>query len=413
VGNGRYEVDYDQALVVKFTPAGVITASKYINDGMGEHNAFRGAVALMANDSIVVVHQQYNADRDETEEVLVTKLDSSLNIVWQQFIGVLSDGDWEPPIGNISVAVDPAKDEILIAWCAYSRNNDSFGDDVPHIVKLDTDGEVIWKRQFGVHESDTRLSYTGYGNKALKIHGDQFTLVGDSDAPNNDTSNGFIATLPLDGTGIGEHGLWTYIEPKDDIIKVWRLSNRTSSVFTPRVQTSSINAVDNIKYYYTGYPSEEFTFYPETILSNQGGAIEFADGSKQTFSTAIVPQVKISAGRYFLRPEDSGRHILIETSNYSVRIPNWEKVTLPVGYTVTLVNISGSDVYVECESCDSLRGQMWFSGGNDKTYAIGFRDNGSGQMITLIKIKEGTRSDDSENHGDIWMVAGADIYNDN
>jgi hypothetical protein len=30
----------------------------------------------------------------------------------------------------------------------------------------------------------------------------------------------------------------------------------------------------------------------------------------------------------------------------------------------------------------------------------------------LIKIKEGTESDDSENHGDIWMVAGAEIYND-
>jgi hypothetical protein len=54
---------------------------------------------------------------------------------------------------------------------------------------------------------------------------------------------------------------------------------------------------------------------------------------------------------------------------------------------------------------------MWLSGGDMKTPAIGIRDNGSGQMITLIKIKEGTKSDDSEDHGDIWMVAGADIYN--
>jgi len=124
-----------------------------------------------------------------------------------------------------------------------------------------------------------------------------------------------------------------------------------------------------------------------------------------------VPQVKISAGRYTLRPEDSGRHILIETINYSVVIPNWQKVVLPVGYAVTLVNISGSDVYVDCESSDSYQGRMWSSGGDMKTPAIGFRDNGSGQMITLIKIKEGTKSDDAEDHGDIWMVAGADIYN--
>jgi hypothetical protein len=141
--------------------------------------------------------------------------------------------------------------------------------------------------------------------------------------------------------------------------------------------------------------------------------VEFADGSRQAFSTAIVPQVKISAGRYYLRPEDSGRHILIESVNYSVIIPNWQKVVLPVGYTVTVVNISGDNARVYCEySNDSYQGRMWHSGNNMKTPAIGFRDNGSGQMITLIKIKEGTKSDDAENHGDIWMVAGADIYND-
>lgn len=413
VGNGQYEVSYSQALVVKFTSAGQITASKFVNDNMGNEDAYDGAVALMANDSIVVVHAMYNNYRDEQDEVLVTKLDSSLNIVWQQFIGIESGDGWTDPGSKISVAVDPATDEILLAWESY--NEDIFNDDAIHVVKLDTDGEVVWKRMWGVHESDTRTNYLGYGNKALSIHGNKFTLAGYTDAPDDNYANAFIVTLPLDGTGVGEHGLWTYAEPNDDRIKVWRLSGRTATTFTPTVHTNGITTISNLKYYYTGYPTNEFTFYPQTILSNQGGAIEFADGSKQTFSAAIVPQVKISAGRYTLRPEDSGRHILIESSNYSVIIPNWEKVTLPVGYTVTLVNISGEDAYVECESVNypgpGLRGSMWFSGGNDKTAYIGFPDNGSGQMITLIKIKEGTRSDDSENHGDIWMVAGADIYN--
>lgn len=410
VGRGRYEVNYNQALVVKFSSTGTVTASKFINDSMGENNAYDGAVALMANDSIVVVHSMYNDYRDESDEVLVTKLDSSLNIVWQQFIGVNNDptgNDWYDPNGKISVAVDPATDEILLAWHTY--NNDIFGDDAIYFVKLDTDGEVIWKRIWGVHESDVRISYESYGNKALSIHGDQFTLVGYTDAPDDDDDNGFIVTLPLDGTGLGEHGIWTYAEPKDDVVKVWRLSGRTATVFTATEHTGGITAVANIKHYYTDYLSEEFTFYPETILSNEGGAIEFADGSRQTFSTALVPQVKISAGRYTLRAEDSGRHILIESSNYSVTIPNWQRVSLPVGYTVTLVNISGGDAYVACEGSDTYQGSMWFSGGDMKTPAIRFADNGSGQMITLIKIKEGTISDDAEDHGDIWMVAGADI----
>jgi hypothetical protein len=413
VGSGRYEVDYNQALVVKFSSTGTITASKFVNDDMGENSAYDGAVALMANDSIVVVHGQYNNGRDESGEVLVTKLDSNLNIIWQQFIGIgdSDGGSWYSPESKISVAVDPATDEIVIAW-EFEDDFEFFDDQAIAIVKLDTDGEVVWKRMWGVYESDTGLCYEGYGNKALSIHGDQFTLVGYSDAPNNDDDNAFIVTLPLDGTGVGEHGLWRYVEPNDDRIKVWRLSDRTSTSFTATEHTGGITAVADIKYYYTDYPNEEFTFYPETILSNEGGAIEFADGSRQTFSTAIVPQVRISSGDYTLKPEDSGRHILVESENYAVLIPNWQKVSLPVGYTVTLINISGDDAYVRCEDSDNLRGEIWFSGGDDKTPEIGINDNGSGQMITLIKIKEGTRSDDAEDHGDIWMVAGADIYND-
>ena len=408
VGQGRYETNYDQALVVKFSSTGTIQHSKFVNDGMGINNAYDGAVALMANDSIVVVHNQYNNDRDETDEVLVTKLDSNLNILWQQFIGYQDDGSWYSPDSNISVAVDPATDEIVIAW-EVDEQSEFFDDQAIVIVKLDTDGEFIWKRMFGVYESDTEMFYEGYGNKALSIHGDQFTLVGYTDAPDDDNDNAFIVTLPLDGTGLGFHGLWKYVEPNDDRIKVWRLGDRTATVFTATEHTGSITAVDNIKHYYTDYPSEEFTFYPQTILSNQGGAIEFADGSRQTFSTAIVPQVRISAGRYVLRPEDSGRHILIETSNYSVTIPNWQKVSLPVGYTVTLVNISNSTAYLACESSDNRQGEMWFSGGDDKTCYVAINDNGSGQMVTLIKIKEGTYSDDGEDHGDIWMIAGANI----
>ena len=411
VGSGRYDVNYDQALVVKYSSTGTLEASKFVNDNMSDNSAYKGAVALMANDSIVVVHQQYNPYRDYTDEILVTKLDSNLAILWQQFIGVDSDDGWVSPDGQISVAVDPATDEILIAWGADEQTT-TIGDDTPHLLKLDTDGEVLWKRIFGIHESDSYVGYENQGNKFLSIQGDKFTLVGYTQGPgNNGSDNAFIVTLPLDGTGVGIHGFWTYAEPTDDKIKVWKLSGRTSTTFTPNVHSNAITAVDNIKYYYTDYQDEEFTLYPQVIRSNEGGAIEFADGSKQTFSTALVPQVRTGEGRYIIRPEDSGRHILVEDDNYSIRIPNWQKVTLPVGFTFTIINISSSQINVENENASNFRGQMWFSGGDDRTPSVGITDNGSGQMVTLIKIKEGTFADDADQHGDIWMIAGADITN--
>lgn len=413
VGSGRYEVTYDQALVVKYSSTGTLVASKYVNDSMGNNSADRGAVALMADDSIVVVHDMYNNERGQTNEILVTKLDSNLNILWQQFIGHESDDGWESPDSQISVAVDPVTDEIVIAWESTDYSN-LIDDDAILIVKLDTDGEMLWKRLFGIYESDTNLNYTGPGNKALSIHGDKFTIVGSTDGPSDNTDNAFIVTLPLDGTGTGLHDIWTYAELNDNRIQIQRITDPAAATFTPTVHSNGITMTEDVKYYYTDYPEEDFTLYPTVIRSNEGGAIEFADGSKQTFSTALVPQVTIGENRYTLRPEDSGRHILVTSSDYSIVIPNWKKTTLPIGFTVTIINITdGNDVYVENESTNGYQGEMWFSGGDDKTAYVGIRDNGSGQMVTLIKIKEGTYSDDGDQHGDIWMIAGADIYNNN
>jgi hypothetical protein len=410
VGNGRYEVNYQQALVVKYSSTGTLVASKYINGDMNTQSADQGAVALMANDSIVTVHEQYNSERDETNEVLVTKLDSNLNILWQHFIGWYTGDAWDSPYSDISVAVDPATDEILLAWCS---NEDSIngGDDAIIIVKLDTDGQVLWKRLLSVYESDVNFAWSG-GSKGISIHGNQFTIVGNTDAPSDNTENAYIVTLPLDGTGTGLHGIWAYTNLNDTRVRVQRTTT-TATVFTPGVNNNTISAEDNIKYYYADYPQRDFTYYPNVIRSNEGGAVEFADGSKQTFSTAIIPQVRIGENRYTLRAEDSGRHILVDKEyNYDIIIPNWQRTTLPIGYTVTIINTTNETINIQTESVDwGWRGEIWFSGGDDKTPRVGISDNGSGQMVTLIKIKEGTTSDEGDNHGDIWMIAGADIYN--
>ena len=412
VGSGRYETDYDQALVVKYSNTGTLLASKYLNGNNGNNGAERGAVALMADDCIVTVYDLYNDIRNDSDEVFVTKLDSNLDVIWQQWLGIDGSEGSRSPYSPISVAVDPATDEILIAF-ASEDSSQIINDDCIYIVKLDSDGEVLWKRIFGVHESDSDMNRDGSGNKGLSIHGDKFTIVGSTEGPSDNNENAVIATLPLDGTGVGLHGIWTYRELDDTRIKVQRVASPEAAIFTATVHTGNITDTDNVKYYYTSYPdNEDFTTYPLTIRSEEGGAIEFADGSKQTFSTAIIPQVKISENRYTLRPEDSGRHILVDDNqNYAIVIPNYRSVYLPIGYTVTIINITNNDMYVENESVNSgYQGEMWFSGGDDKTSYIGIRDNGSGQMVTLVKIKEGTESDDGENHGDIWMVAGADIF---
>jgi hypothetical protein len=409
VGEGYYETTYRQALVTKWSSLGTLQNSVSVNANEFYDGADYGTVALMANNNIVTVHRMYNNERDETDEVLVTKLNSSLEIQWQQFIGVNSDG-WESPNSSIAVAVDPATDEIVLVWDTYV---DRFGNDGIYIVKLDTDGDIIWKRVIGVHESDTELGYNTSGGQSLSISGNQFTIVGMTDATNNNNWNAMMLTLPLDGTGVGLIGQWTYYEPTDDEIKVMKVV-REEDPFTANVNSGSITDEADIKYYYTYYPDDDFNYYTDIIRSEVGGAIEFSDGSKQTFSTAIVPQVRIGAGRYTIRPEDSGRHILVEEVDYNIILPNYKAVTLPIGFKFTVVNISDSTVNVQIQyTDDTMTDEIWISGEDTKVNSQGngiyINDNGSGQMVTFMKIKEGTYADDGDQHGAIWMVSGTDI----
>jgi hypothetical protein len=411
VGTGYYETTYRQALVTKWSSSGTLQNSVSINANDFDDDADYGTIALMANNNIVTVHDMYNNERDEEDEVLVTKLNSSLEIQWQQFIGVYQDESWQDPNSSIAVAVDPATDEILLAWDAY---NDQLNNYAIYIVKLDTDGDIIWKRVIGVHESDTELGYTTSGGQSLSISGNQFTIVGKTDAPDeNNNWNAMMVTLPLDGTGVGLIGQWTYYEPTDDEIKVMKVVREEDS-FTANVNSGSITDEADIKYYYTYYPTDEFNYYTDIIRSEVGGAIEFSDGSKQTFSAAIVPQVRIGAGRYTIRPEDSGRHILVEEVDYNIILPNYKAVTLPIGFKFTVVNISGSTARVQIQyTDDTMTDEIWISGEDTKVDSQGngiyIDDNGSGQMVTFMKIKEGTYADDGDSHGAIWMVSGTDI----
>ena len=82
------------------------------------------------------------------------------------------------------------------------------------------------------------------------------------------------------------------------------------------------------------------------------------------------------------------------------------RVDMPRGAKVINLSCVGGDIYLHVND-----GEFLFSGGNDQTPYVGITDNGSGQMVTIMKIEEGEDVNDGDSHGDRWMIAGADIYN--
>jgi hypothetical protein len=92
-------------------------------------------------------------------------------------------------------------------------------------------------------------------------------------------------------------------------------------------------------------------------------------------------------------------------------------VDLPVGFTFTIVNTTGSDCYVDMmygNNEGTYPGTLKLAGRDISTPYIGIPDSGSGSMVTLMKIKNGYNllNTDFDNYQqDVWIVSGpGDVY---
>jgi hypothetical protein len=145
------------------------------------------------------------------------------------------------------------------------------------------------------------------------------------------------------------------------------------------------------------------------------GGLVFGDGSRQTFATDTIPQIKADRD-YTITAQDSGKHIYYKNNSGTVYIPPaWSdntlsQLNLPVGFTFTIINRSGSDCYVQLKPF-SPRGTILGAGRNTSYYEWGIPDSGTGSMVTLILLEAGKDLGNGNTIEPVWMISGpGDIY---
>jgi hypothetical protein len=147
-------------------------------------------------------------------------------------------------------------------------------------------------------------------------------------------------------------------------------------------------------------------------LDPKHGGLVFGDGTKQNTAGDRIPQIRAD-NDYYLTANDSGKHIYFRNNSGNVVIPGWWYVNLPVGFTFTIVNYTGSTCYVNLEWWPGEVGTILGAGRNDSTPVWGIPDSGSGSMVTLIKLEDGhDYNNQGQQDGPVWMISGpSDIYN--
>jgi hypothetical protein len=409
VGDGRYEVDYSQSLVVKFDAFnGDINFSKYLNSDT--EDAYATGVATIGASDIVVSGFEYSTVNGlNRHQQFVARLGSSGNIIWKKFY---SDSSWNNAIDTPSDVQVDSDDNIYITM-QMGPNVFNWSSTGFTVTKLDKDGNLLWSRCVNGNES-SYLSDNN-GNRQSSLHGNQLVVVGYTYETADDYYNGLWASIPTDG--------FAYFGGEGDFIQMgaFRLSQGRistgpelgggASSFTPSNQAPNISETTNLKNYTTRTTANRFPQHLHKMVDPTHGGLVFGDGSRQITAADRIPQIRAD-NDYHVTVNDSGKHIYFKNNDGTVVIPNEYILDLPVGFTFTIVNCTGNDCYVRLDSGNSERGTILGAGRNISTYVWGIPDSGSGSMVTLIKLESGFDFGGGST-GPVWMISGpGDIYND-
>lgn len=408
VGDGRYEVNYSQSLVVKFaTSDGTIGFSKYLNSAT--ENSYASGVAVIGTSDIVVAGYEYNIINSiNRDHQFVARLSSSGTVIWKKFYG---DGNWENYL-DYPTDIQVDSDDNIYVTTQLGADDPYFGNRGFHVTKLDRNGNLLWTRC--VSGSDTNYLNNWNGSRFSSLANGQLVVAGYTYATDDNYYSGLWASFPTDGFtyfgGEGEfvqQGAFRFSQGR--IVDGVRTFN-TGGSFTPSIQAPNITAGNNLKKYATRTPIDRFEQHLHKMVDPKHGGLVFGDGSRQTFATDKIPQIKADRG-YTITAQDSGKHIYYKNNSGTVLIPVWAVVDLPVGFTFTIINRSGNHCYVELTGWPGPIGTIYGAGRNLSYNSWGIPDSGSGSMVTLILVEAGKDLGNGNYTEPVWMISGpGDIY---
>jgi hypothetical protein len=212
------------------------------------------------------------------------------------------------------------------------------------------------------------------------------------------STQGFYADLPLDGSGTGNYNDYIYEQVELPINRT-TVNQVTAFVTETKPHAFTVTNETNVLTIYADRQTKT-----ETVYADMGGEITsvskivFEDGTEQTSSAQDIPQVDISRvnsdDAYQLRMEDRGHHVYSGIYwNWSyVLVPRNSDVPFPIGTAITIVS-GDYDVVIGA-----------LHTGDTSVYGAGQGNDNQGwwipgrSMATLIKIEQ-----------DVWMLAGAGL----
>jgi hypothetical protein len=155
---------------------------------------------------------------DNTEgQIIVTKVDTNGNMVWQRSIDVATNLD-----GVNGIALGDDNSVVVTAAVATLTQATHY-----HlmITKITKDGDLAWSRTLGAARNAG--SVWEFNHRDIIADEQHFYVNGWAKGlglNQSSSDNGFVVKLPLDGTGTGRYGDWIYTQFSLDMTEVTNTS---------------------------------------------------------------------------------------------------------------------------------------------------------------------------------------------
>jgi len=352
------------AVVSKFNSAGTHQWTRALNTGI-DNASYAKCVAVHGN-SVVVTHEN-----NTTGTTVVTKLDATGAVKWQRQTNTGDDS---------SVAIDTNGDVYVVAE-AFMESD--YGNCVK-VIKFNSAGEIVWRKILATQliGYDNTSEYFKNGRN-LTLDTDHLYISGYTTAYDNNFESGFLVKIPKSGDQDGVYDVWVIQQDTYDVDKI---TATEATTFTPVVGTGEFELWEPDFASEWWDPTGGGDYYHKRVemRDRDGGAIEFADGTRQTTSAQQIPQIRISNGAdHRLCLDDMGKHIYVTNGSTRIAVPYHVSVPLPIGYTVVIINNSGNIISIDADG-----------GGIDiivpGVQTAQYWDLASPGMATLIKVNEST-----------------------
>lgn len=131
------------------------------------------------------------------EDIFIVRLDAEGNVMWKKLLG--GSG------GDLAYGIKATSDGgFVVAGSTRSNDGDFFalnkGADDIFVIKVNAEGTLLWKRTFGGSNKDVGLGLTTTQDGGLAIAGYTLSNDGDFDGrPKNGYSDAFVLKLDSDG----------------------------------------------------------------------------------------------------------------------------------------------------------------------------------------------------------------------